>query len=430
MSGMIGSELLRRCVMAAGLLVVSLTFGERAEAACSPAMPADGGVVTCSGTTVNQNDPIGYDFTANDGTINVLSGASVTGTDSAIDVEHRGTVNNAGSIAGSRGVFSDIATIINNSGSIVGTANSGVFSLASGDVNNSGTISGATNGINVHNGAIVNLSGGTITGAIYGVSIDDVATASNAGIFGGTTALHFLSINEITSELTNSGTLSSSSDAAVFAGGGLNANNTGFISGMLGISVAKNATIFNAGTIEGITSGVTAQNATIDNTGTIQSLGANSIAIGVTGTLTLNNSGLVRANQSNGEGVSGTTVNVINSGVIEATGANGIAIGATNTIVNNSGTIRGGKFGVAAGNTANITNSGLIQAGVRDYWARQWGMVNPNVQPKNFATRPNGTVEVDVQQRVRDLNGDLLSDKIVRHIFEIENGLIKRFDIG
>ena len=36
---------------------------------------------------------------------------------------------------------------------------------------------------------------------------------------------------------------------------------------------------------------------------------------------------------------------------------------------------------------------------------------------------------VEVHQVVRDLNGNLLADKMVGHVFRIESGLIKRFDI-
>ncbi len=70
------------------------------------------------------------------------------------------------------------------------------------------------------------------------------------------------------------------------------------------------------------------------------------------------------------------------------------------------------------------------QEGVRDYWTRQLRMIDPHVQPKSFSSRADGTVEVDVQQTVRDLTGSVLSDKAVRHIFRIENGLIRRFDIA
>ena len=66
---------------------------------------------------------------------------------------------------------------------------------------------------------------------------------------------------------------------------------------------------------------------------------------------------------------------------------------------------------------------------VRSYWARQWTMVDPHVEPVAFARGPQGEVVVEVHQVVRDLNGNLLADKMVGHVFRIENGLIRRFDI-
>ena len=66
---------------------------------------------------------------------------------------------------------------------------------------------------------------------------------------------------------------------------------------------------------------------------------------------------------------------------------------------------------------------------VRSYWTRQWAMVDPRVDPVEFSSRPGGEIVVEVHQVVRDLKGNLLGDKMVGHIFRIENGLIKRFDI-
>lgn len=67
--------------------------------------------------------------------------------------------------------------------------------------------------------------------------------------------------------------------------------------------------------------------------------------------------------------------------------------------------------------------------GVRSYWTRQWGMVDPHVEPVAFVRTPEGDVIVEVHQVVRDLHGNLLSEKTVGHIFRIESGLIRRFDI-
>jgi hypothetical protein len=68
--------------------------------------------------------------------------------------------------------------------------------------------------------------------------------------------------------------------------------------------------------------------------------------------------------------------------------------------------------------------------GVRDYWTRQWAMLNPRVDPVSFRTGPGGEVIVDVHQVVHDLDGKLLIDQMVVHIFRFEDGLISRFDIG
>ena len=56
-------------------------------------------------------------------------------------------------------------------------------------------------------------------------------------------------------------------------------------------------------------------------------------------------------------------------------------------------------------------------------------MIDPHVEPVAFAHGPQGKVVVEVHQVVRDLNGNLRADKMVGHVFRIENGLIKRFDI-
>ncbi len=66
---------------------------------------------------------------------------------------------------------------------------------------------------------------------------------------------------------------------------------------------------------------------------------------------------------------------------------------------------------------------------VRKYWTRQWAMMDPHVEPVEFSRGPGGEVVVEVHQVVRDLNGNLLADKMVGHVFRIEEGLVKRFDI-
>jgi ketosteroid isomerase-like protein len=67
--------------------------------------------------------------------------------------------------------------------------------------------------------------------------------------------------------------------------------------------------------------------------------------------------------------------------------------------------------------------------GVRNYWTRQWAMIDPRVEPTCFSTSIDGTTDVDVHQTVRDLKGNVLLDKMVGHVFRIEDGLITRFNI-
>jgi len=80
---------------------------------------------------------------------------------------------------------------------------------------------------------------------------------------------------------------------------------------------------------------------------------------------------------------------------------------------------------------ANGQDGGHVHGreGVRSYWTRQWAMIDPRVEPMGFSTGPDGEIVVRIHQIVRALAGSLLADKIVGHVFRIEDGLIRRFDI-
>jgi hypothetical protein len=67
--------------------------------------------------------------------------------------------------------------------------------------------------------------------------------------------------------------------------------------------------------------------------------------------------------------------------------------------------------------------------GVRAYWTRQWAILDPHVDPEEITTDARGRFVVDVHQVVCDLEGKLLSDVMVRHIYTIRDGLIDRMDI-
>jgi len=66
---------------------------------------------------------------------------------------------------------------------------------------------------------------------------------------------------------------------------------------------------------------------------------------------------------------------------------------------------------------------------VRDYWRRQWKELNPMVKPISFKENEKGKIEVEVHQVVKDIPGNMLFDGIVKHVYSIENGLIKSMEI-
>lgn len=67
--------------------------------------------------------------------------------------------------------------------------------------------------------------------------------------------------------------------------------------------------------------------------------------------------------------------------------------------------------------------------GVHDYWARQWNMIDPHVDPVHFSNCEDGNIMVEVHQVVRDLEGNTLLDETVQHIYLVLQGSIKRMEI-
>jgi ketosteroid isomerase-like protein len=65
---------------------------------------------------------------------------------------------------------------------------------------------------------------------------------------------------------------------------------------------------------------------------------------------------------------------------------------------------------------------------VRDYWTRQFGLIDSHVEPESFED-VDGKIVVEVHQVVRDVNGALLSDQQVEHVYTLRDGLIARMDI-
>jgi hypothetical protein len=66
---------------------------------------------------------------------------------------------------------------------------------------------------------------------------------------------------------------------------------------------------------------------------------------------------------------------------------------------------------------------------VRAYWQRQWGLIDPHVEPTRMEEDASGKTVVHVHQVVRDLSGKVLKDVVVHHVYTFEGGLISRMEI-
>ena len=69
------------------------------------------------------------------------------------------------------------------------------------------------------------------------------------------------------------------------------------------------------------------------------------------------------------------------------------------------------------------------KAEIRKYWTRQWTEINPTVQPVSLNERPDGSLEITVHQIVKDLGGNVMFDGTVKHIYTLQDGLLRRMDI-
>ena len=67
---------------------------------------------------------------------------------------------------------------------------------------------------------------------------------------------------------------------------------------------------------------------------------------------------------------------------------------------------------------------------IRAYWTRQWTEFDPHVEPLAITEEDGGKTRVRVHQLVKSLQGDVLADSEVLHIFTMNNGLIAAMDLG
>lgn len=66
---------------------------------------------------------------------------------------------------------------------------------------------------------------------------------------------------------------------------------------------------------------------------------------------------------------------------------------------------------------------------VREYWLRQWLEIDPYVEPTTIWERPDGKLEVSVHQIVKDKQGQLVFDGLVKHLYTLQDGLLQQMDI-
>jgi hypothetical protein len=66
---------------------------------------------------------------------------------------------------------------------------------------------------------------------------------------------------------------------------------------------------------------------------------------------------------------------------------------------------------------------------VRAYWRRQFETLAPHVEPQVLSDDEQGRTVVDVHQVVRDLDGNVLVDQHVLHVYTLSEGLISRMEI-
>ena len=67
---------------------------------------------------------------------------------------------------------------------------------------------------------------------------------------------------------------------------------------------------------------------------------------------------------------------------------------------------------------------------IRAYWTRQWGEFDGHVEPLAITEEDGSRIRVRVHQIVKSLQGDVLSDSEVLHVFTVNSGLIAAMDLG
>lgn len=93
--------------------------------------------------------------------------------------------------------------------------------------------------------------------------------------------------------------------------------------------------------------------------------------------------------------------------------------------------------GVLALMTSDVTWPRASESGravgkeeIRAYWTRQWSQIDPHVDPLVITEEGEGKVHVQVHQLVKNLEGGVLLDNEVLHVYTMRGGLIAAMHIA
>lgn len=79
----------------------------------------------------------------------------------------------------------------------------------------------------------------------------------------------------------------------------------------------------------------------------------------------------------------------------------------------------------------NAIDGGRVRGrkAVREYWEGQFAQADPQVQPTEIEKLGDGRIQVRVRQVVNDLDGDLIGQGEVLHVYEFDGELVARMEI-
>jgi hypothetical protein len=243
-------------------------------------------------------------------------------------------------------------------------------------------------GTGVETGLTVKVDGGagyTVTGTSFGIFLGDatVINQTTSIIAGGLTGI---TASNGFANVTNSGTITGTADAGIFAGTNATVTNNGNAASITGeqygIRADKgSANVTNSGNIDG--SGITgrgiyaATNATVTNKAGANITGGEYGINAETGFANVTNSGTIVATWGYGirAATNATVINDAGAGIGSSIGYAGIYVVNGSADVTNSGNIAGGTFGSGIYAQANtkVTNKAGANIGGGDYGIRALG---------------------------------------------------------